>query len=359
MVRALAAAALPGLAMLTAFGSAQAVQNDSTPPPWLGIRLEQGYECVWETTESWKACHLVLHVVEVQDGGPAGRGGLEPGDRMIAINGQAVTFSTWDGLRRSIRAGTPMSIDVMRDDTRHFVRITPAVRTRDSESGRWVARRAVVERAPSVFVVKLTEFDEAEGGAFAITVRNTPDQTLVVEPAALRVFDGQLRLEPLSEELFLELPNLRRELAGSLSGISDSSYEQAISAVRAMANIRARIPSDEEFRQRLTRIAQVGLERIRLATRFRRSFAGAEFEEARRRLASAVDSDREGLLVLRVISGTPAARLGLLPGDILFEADGNRVRTVRDLARAVEAGGSSVEVRWERRGTVMSDRFGR
>jgi len=313
---------------------------------------------VWETTENWKACDLVLHVIEVQDGGPAQTAGLEPGDRMIALDGQDLTFATWNRLRSSIRPGTPVSIDVMRDDARHFVRVTPARRTPDSDSGRWIAPRVALERAPSAFVVTLTHID-AERGGFALAVRDKGDQTVSVEPAALRVVDGQLRLAPLNEALFVELPNLRRELVGSLRGISDSSYAQANSAVRVMANIRARLSSDDEFRTQLTRIAQVGLDQMRLATGFRRSFAGAEFEEARRRLASAVDAQRAGLLVLRVVSGTPAARLGLVPGDLVFDAGGREVRTVSDLSGAVEAAGGSIEVRWERRGTTMSGRFPR
>jgi len=342
------------------FSSAAALQapQDESRPAWLGIRLNQRYECVWETTENWKSCDLVLHVVGVQDGGPAQSAGIEPGDRMIALDGKDLTFATWDRLRSSIRPGRPVSIDVMRGDARHFVRVTPAVRTPGSDAGRWIAPRFAAARTPSVFVVRLTEVDENEGG-FALAIRDTGDQTVSVEPAALRVSDGQLRLAPLNEELFVELPSLRREIVGSLRGISDSSYEQATSAVQAMANIRARLSSDEEFRTQLTRIAQVGLDEVRLATGFRRSFGGAEFEEARRRLASAVDARRAGLLVLRVVSGTPAERLGLVPGDLVFDAGGKEVRTVGDLSRAVEAADGAIEVRWERRGTTMSGRFPR
>ena len=350
--------ALVGVGLTGAEARAVAQEPDR-PGGWLGVRVRQNYECEWSGDERPANCDLVIDITEIQTDGPAQRGGLLPGDRMIAINGQNLTFQTWDPLRESIRAGTPVSIDVRRDSTRYFMRVTPAVRSTMVEEGSWVGftprPRARVSAEPRVFVVTLTELDRREGGgAFVLTVRDT-DNDVEVLPAALRVRGGQLQLVPLSEEI----PNLRREIAGTLRGITDSSYERAANAVQVIERIRERLPSDQEFRERLTRIAQVGLEEIRLATTFRGAWAGAQFTVARWSLASAVEAEREGLMVVRVIANTPAAILGLREGDIVFSANDIPIREVADLARVVDNAEGPVEIRWARKGALMSGTYQR
>jgi S1-C subfamily serine protease len=340
------------------------MQAPERPPGWLGVRVTQNFVCFWESSDAEKDCELVLEISEVQEGGPAARSGLVPGDRMIAINGQDLTFMTWDPLRQSIRAGTPVSIDVMRADARHFARVTPEIRTRSVEAGRWIGPRRQTRTVPvdrkSVFVVTLTPLDRREGGAaFAITVRDTENEDVAFEPAALRVTGGQLRLVPLSEEIFVELPSLRREIMGTLRGITNSSYERAANAVQVVENIRARLPSDVDLRERLTRIAQVGLEEVRLATTFNRSWAGALFQPAGRELASAVDAGRAGILVVRVIANTPAARLGLREGDVVFEAADRPIREVGELQWAIESASGAVVIRWMRKESEMSATYRR
>ena len=354
-----------GIALLVSAGPVVGAQDPDRPAGWLGVRVTQNYVCTWADDDTEGECDLVLDISEVQEGGPAHAGGLQPGDRMIAINGQDLTFRTWDPLRESIRAGTPVSIDVMREDARYFARVTPGVRSRSSEVGDWLgtsprARRVARAGRPSVFVVTLTELDRSEGGsAFAITVRDNEDQGVDFEPAALRVMDGRLRLVPISEGVSVDIPELRREIVGTLRGITSSSYERASNAVQVVEGIRARLPSDAELRDRLSRIAQVGLEEIRLAATFRQSWAGAQFVSAGSDLASAVEADTEGLLVVRVIRNTPADRLGLREGDIVFEAGGRHVREVSELVEIIDAADRPVEIRWNRKGREMSGTTGR
>jgi predicted metalloprotease with PDZ domain len=66
-----------------------------------------------------------------------------------------------------------------------------------------------------------------------------------------------------------------------------------------------------------------------------RAVAGAEFSELNPELATYFQGVSEGLLVIRVGEGTPAARAGLLPGDVVTGVAGQPVRTVTALCRAV------------------------
>jgi S1-C subfamily serine protease len=65
-----------------------------------------------------------------------------------------------------------------------------------------------------------------------------------------------------------------------------------------------------------------------------RAVAGAEFTPMNPGLASYFHTD-EGLLVLRVSSGTPAARSGLRAGDVVVEVNDAGVGDVGDLRRAI------------------------
>lgn len=65
-----------------------------------------------------------------------------------------------------------------------------------------------------------------------------------------------------------------------------------------------------------------------------RSVAGAEFEEMNEGLSRYFGTD-EGLLVLRVSQGTPAARAGLRPGDVVLEVNEREADSVDDVRDAV------------------------
>ncbi len=338
---------LGGALASAALAGALAGQQPATQG-WLGVNLTQNYECVWETNEDWKSCNLVMHVAGLQEGGPASRGGLGLGDQLLAIDGVEVTFQNWTRLLNGIRPGSPVSIDVLRDGARHYVHVVPTQRPADTERLPWVraVRSSTMPQGPRAFVFTLTNLENREGGsAFAITIRDTDADEVAIEPVAVRIIDGQMRVTSLAADAFVELPDLRRELLGAWERETESSYERATSALDAFSRISARLPSPE-FRRRLARIAQVGLQEVDLASGFRRSFAGAEFEPVSRRFAG-----QAGLLVLRVGSRTPLARLGLQPGDIVYRAGGVECTEVESLVSAVErAGGEPVRIEWLRDG---------
>jgi len=319
------------------------------PPGWIGVRVGQRYECIWETQEEWKTCELVLTINEMQEAGPAATSGLELGDRLIAINGEDIDYRNWNGLVGSIRAGTPVSIDVLRGENRHFAQVLPDRRPPNAETVRMVARpvQIVTTRSPRqrVFVLALTEPQGNDGVAFALTVRDTEDDDVLIEPAALRVMDGQLRVARLQEHVFVELPELRRELLGGLAQMTEATYESATNALRVFDSARTQL-SSREYRARLSSIARIGGEEAGLSVRFIRSFGGAEFEPVRRRDRSA------GLLVLRVVPRTAAARVGLRSGDFIVRAGDVATREVQDLVEAVQSG--SPQILWIRDGQEMT-----
>ena len=75
--------------------------------------------------------------------------------------------------------------------------------------------------------------------------------------------------------------------------------------------------------------------RIVLTELGQRAVAGAEYTELTPPLARYFQGADEGLLVLRVAPGTPAARAGLEPGDVITRAGTHAVPTIDDLREAI------------------------
>jgi S1-C subfamily serine protease len=87
--------------------------------------------------------------------------------------------------------------------------------------------------------------------------------------------------------------------------------------------------------------------------------AGAEFRRLTPELAEYFRGADHGLLVLRVLSDTPAARLGLRGGDVVLAADGRPLEDVEALReRFARSPRAPVELTWVRRGVEMRGRLG-
>jgi S1-C subfamily serine protease len=80
--------------------------------------------------------------------------------------------------------------------------------------------------------------------------------------------------------------------------------------------------------------------------------AGAEVVELKPELAAYFDVEG-GVLVVEVAPGTPAARAGLRPGDVLTRVGGVDVASMGHVRAGLAQPRDSVPVRLVRKGTVM------
>ncbi len=348
---ALALAALPFAALAGAAQEAGTAESAG----WLGVRVEERYNCGWETSEDWKNCTLILRIREMQEGGPAERAGLLAGDRLAAMDGVELTLANLPETLASIRPSVPVRLEVTRDGGRYTFEVIPDVRPPDADDVPMVGRRTVVATTANpqrnMFVLWLADPAERDRPGFALTVRDTEDIGVAVEPSAVRVVDGRLNILPVRDRPASELPEVRREVLSDLQRESESAYRDFTVALERVGAVRARL-SPTEFRRRAIRIAQLALTETELAVRFHRTFAGAEFEPVRD------FSDRpglDGLLVLRVAGGTVTDRLGLGPGDLLVRAGDRPIRDLDDLVAALESEREQgLGVVWVRGGEEMS-----
>ncbi len=87
------------------------------PRPWLGLYASESDETVI--------------VGDVAPGAPAERAGIRPGDRLIALEGEAVTdlAGAWRRLWACGSAGAPVALSLARDDTRLDITVISADRS--------------------------------------------------------------------------------------------------------------------------------------------------------------------------------------------------------------------------------------
>ncbi|WP_419934043.1 PDZ domain-containing protein [Candidatus Palauibacter sp.] len=314
---------------------------------WLGVRVEERYHCGWETAEDWKNCDLETRIRELQEDGPAARAGLLVGDRVVAIDGREITVGSLPGALIAIRPGAAVWVEVVREGERRSVHVIPAVTPPDPVRVRMIGRPGVPTagglRDARVFVLRFPGPVGSDQAGFALTVRDTEDEAVAVEPSAVRVVNGRLEVSFVRDRPSPEFQELRRALLGSLERESESAYRDVSTTLQRVGRVRARLPSIE-FRRSVARLAGVALAEPGLAIRFDRTFAGAEFESVR---DFSGRPGLGGLLVLRVVPGTMTARLGLRAGDLLVRAGGEPIREVQDLIAAIDAAeGEGPTVEW-------------
>lgn len=331
---------------------------------WLGVRVEKRLDCQWDAEGERKPCRRWLTVSSVLDGGPADRAGMEPGDRLIAVNGQSleVAPAEQDRLLGTIRPGTPVSIDVERDGTHHFVRVTPGRRPSESRlsEARWRGRNRF-SFGPDVYVVTAGRLRGHSDSAIAVTIRTDSQGSVRVLPSRISVEEGRIYARELDEGQFewqgALPPEFRRvnvALDAALLSLQDSLFRRATVKLDSLRKLMRHYWSDQRAAERSRALARDAAPAVGIG--YGRRLAGAEFEPLNPDLAEALEGTDTGLLVLRVLPGTPAAQLGLRPGDVVTRAGDLECEDLTDLRSALwrDPTGDSITLRWVRKGREMS-----
>ena len=108
---------------------------------------------------------LAAKVGYVKPQSPAAQAGLRPGDRIVAIDGEAV--SAWSGLQEKIRAhaGQPLAMEIERDGARQSLRIVPAVHEETNPIETVRQGRIGISAVPRVTQVTVLSPDSPAGTA--------------------------------------------------------------------------------------------------------------------------------------------------------------------------------------------------
>ena len=355
----------------------QAREREKPRKAWLGVGLETRRECLGEREGD---CELRMLISSVVVGSPAEEGGIEVGDELVSLDGAAPDTEEFKVRLDEMRVGEPVAIQVARGGESVSLEVLPRVRPEKSvhvragrgEAWAWAGANGEL-KVPIVIEVN----DSTDGTRWSY--RSGDEGYVVIAPSdegwrvqvltedhegevheALKHIDIELRdLERYMEEYRDEIEKARAqqekywgrvkaELTPEMAELRDSVLAEArakLAEVRKARQVyRAEARAAREARDRYPTAPQ-------LAEASRR-IAGAEFEPLGGELHH--EGRDQGLLVLRVIPGTPAYDLGLRRGDVVVEVGGSECSEVSDLREALVRSDERVPVTWIRRGEIMT-----
>lgn len=354
---------------------------DSLAPPrpqaaraWLGLAFHEHLQCAIDPAEGESPCERRVVVVQVAQDGPAARAGLQPGDTLLAVAGQPVSSAADRErvLAQVLRPGRQVSVTVGRESGRTVLQLVPGTWP---NRGAWISgeasprvqvRDVPVAPEPDKHVLKVESDGRGVVWIERVPAPPSPAEGVRVEVGAMpaSAVPDSARAAARAEAVrrWMEAENellrwVELELGPELQALQDSVFRQA----------RARLDSLRKVHPFVYRYRNAEAARVAAGARpprapdvrsalplFERRVAGAEFEPLGPELAEFFAED-QGLLVLRVLPGTPADRLGLRPGDVVTEAGGDPVRELEDLRRSLAAGAEGpLLIRWTRKGETLS-----
>lgn len=328
-------------------GLAAQEEGEGERPGWIGVGIQESLDCgaremEGETPEAVpliraRDCRGVLVAEAVFEDAPAARAGMRPGDTLIAVSGQPLSERRGARALGALRPGEPVEVLVGRQGGRVSLEITPE--PRPPERG---PAPVLAPGSPSIFVDPASP---ARPERARPAVGSGPRIRLHLEDGdisgTLKVDEaGHVYLERAPHELVrikgVELPPPK------VRALRESALAEArerLREVREVLRARAAGAPGPSWGEESERVRMLGAEFLALTPELSGNLRGVE----------------AGLLAVRVVPGTPAARMGLRPGDVVVEAGGEAVSGAADLrAPFVEATrGDSVVVRWVRRGERM------
>ena len=246
---------------------------------WLGIRFadEEG------------AATSGVRIVEVSAQSPAQRAGLRKGDVLLRLDGQPVTSTSLS--RRRFAPGETVRLRVRREGKERDLQV-------------------VTEAHPT-----------------RVVIVQTPERTVTLDVDSLER-SVRLHMDQLSLLSDSTMRRLNREVVRLDSGVIRLDSLARVFRTDELGRVFRSIEKDSLLERHL----EDGI--LTAVSAGRRALAGAEFSEVNPELGSYFGTDR-GLLVLRVAPGTPAARAGLIAGDVVVRADGEQVGTLPALRAAL------------------------
>jgi S1-C subfamily serine protease len=249
----------------------------------------------------------------VERGSPAAKAGVQPGDRLLTLDGQALDAAQAVDVpaiqRRfaELPAGTPISLEVVRDGAARRVSVTPV--TEDAGRGAEAAFRpfgmalqALTSTARQALRV------ESEGGLWVASLRAggpaTTARPPIPEGAVLLAINGQ----PLRSFADLEAWRAPRRPAVPLAVDYLVDGQRRLSALTPVWSDRVREPLPE----------------------LPKAWAGVEVQPVPASLATALGLKASGFRITRLYPGSALGKAGAEVGDLLTTLQGEPLDAVND-----------------------------
>ncbi len=281
-----------------------------------------------------------LTVLEVASGSPAERAGLQPGDRILTIDGRTVNERQLNDWFAPV--GAPRKMTVIRGGQTLSLSMVAAAPPR----GVLAPSRAMLTNPDTV----ASEARQLRGrmalqATRAPTITGTADSMNISWSMSERRSRGDSsRVDSLVRYQRL------RTVGGQKPLIVVDGVIMTADSTRQLRLTSEALTNGELYNELRQTLESTNATVARLA-RSTNAISGAEFEELNPGLAEYFYGVSEGVFVLRVANATPAAAAGLRPGDIVQEVNGDRVNSVTELRSAVSEASGTIALRVLRKGT--------
>ena len=352
--RGMVGAALAAVAMATGVAPASGQDRGwvpATQPAWLGI----SYDVEWLAMDG--SCESRVVIESVVEGAPADRAGLRPGDALVSLNGSPPGRSLQLASSR-LSVGDSVRLRVVRDGrARELLAVAgrrpdrPPLTFRTRRQDGLLSSDAPVIRVRADTLVarniELTGFRGSRG--YWITTEDGEAEYRRTNRFSGDAMDRQvvdlLLCAARHQSAATPAPRAVRVDVRELQAQADSVREVLVRRsqarqpeARSVYAYRVRdgvsLAPAPDLPQRPGAPATASVYAFSVADHLaaaERGIAGAEVTELEPELADYFRGARDGLLVLRVAPGTPAARAGLRPGDVITAGAGRALDSVRDL----------------------------
>jgi membrane-associated protease RseP (regulator of RpoE activity) len=342
---------LAGTALAAADAEAQATTYRITQRGMLGIMTQS------IITPGAPAGQRV--VVDVVPESPAARAGVQPGDTIVRINGVAATDAV---MGATFEVGDTVVLRIRRGGSERDVTLVAAERTGRFEQFTLHALPDSVMRDVAIRVERMRQHVDSMRLPAIVLEQMRGDSVVVLRfgndsTHVMRIgpgFEGAIHLDSLRRRFMADTARMRvradslREHAMRMGeraerfGVMAPELEVFFRGDTSRIFVRGR---DTTFFMRPGEIVAAGMNAV----------AGARLAEMNAGLAEHFGT-ADGVLVLDARAGTPAARAGLLAGDVIVRAGDAPVASIAELRRAVERArpGTQVTLRVLRRGQEVT-----
>lgn len=276
-------------------------------------------------------------IVDVVPDSPADRAGVLKGDTLLSINGRSAT----DGaMRTPFEPGDTVVLRVRRDGRERDVTVVAGERSGRFESITLEMLPDSIMKHMAVIMENVRAELDTLNIPRGVRIERLPGDSVIM----FRFGDDSTRVVRFRRPLPAEWDSLRLrfgEIGEHSRFLADSLREHVFRSFDG----RVFQFGDSVHVMRPGEIFATGM------TMGLRSVAGAELAELNPGLAEYFGVT-DGVLVLNARDGTPAARAGLLAGDVIHQVNGVTVGSIPELRRAIERAGpgSAVRLRILRRG---------
>jgi membrane-associated protease RseP (regulator of RpoE activity) len=304
-----------GVALFSA--TAASAQNKSAPKAgYIGVRYD---EVMMFPAPGGDKSPVV--VKDVSKGSPAEKAGLKSGDEILRINGMSPANGKFAAVARTLTEGDTVTLRIKRDGKEREYTVVAAARPSNYAM---IGDRTVIFSTDSVRGLMRMYLDSA------------------------RVHLDSMKLPRVWVHGDSNNFNIRIQKFGNFPGDTLVFGKDSV----LLRHFREGMPSGDVLMRhfegefgpgQVFRSLELGV----------RSIAGAEFTDLDPAMKTYFGTDR-GLLTLRVVPETPAARAGLVAGDIIVKANNRAVTSVADLRNLLFAQPETLKVEVLRKGETKT-----